>query len=89
MGHLSSYYVDFIMDDISLQALANIQGKLGYTLSVTDYINIPIVPIVLGSHRTYYKSHYCCGTLCRASATGRVQLQLFSLTGKANFFEWV
>ena len=38
----------FIMDDISLQALANIQGKLGYTLSVTDYINIPIVPIVLG-----------------------------------------
>ena len=48
LGHLSSYYVDFIMDDISLQALANIQGKLGYTLSVTDYINIPIVPIVLG-----------------------------------------
>lgn len=48
LGHLSSYYVEFIMDDISLQALANIQGKLGYTLSVTDYINIPIVPIVLG-----------------------------------------
>ncbi|MET7035785.1 hypothetical protein [Elizabethkingia miricola] len=85
LGHLSSYYVDFIMDDISLQALANIQGKLGYTLSVTDYINIPIVPIVLGPTGLIISPTIAAGPYVGASATGRVQLQLFSLTGKANF----
>ncbi|AJW63207.1 hypothetical protein VO54_01731 [Elizabethkingia miricola] len=85
LGHLSSYYVDFIMDDISLQALANIQGKLDYTLSVTDYINIPIVPIVLGPTGLIISPTIAAGPYVGASATGRVQLQLFSLTGKANF----
>ena len=73
------------MDDISLQALANIQGKLGYTLSVTDYINIPIVPIVLGPTGLIISPTIAAGPYVGASATGRVQLQLFSLTGKANF----
>ncbi|KUY30794.1 hypothetical protein [Elizabethkingia ursingii] len=85
LGHLSSYYVDFIMDDISLQALANIQVKLGYTLSVTDYINIPIVPIVLGPTGLIISPTIAAGPYVGASATGRAQLQLFALTGKANF----
>jgi len=85
LGRLSSYYVDFIMDDISLQAVANIQGKLGYTLSLTDYLNIPIAPIVLGPTGLIISPTIAAGPYVGASATGRTQLKLFALTGKANF----
>ena len=85
LGHLSSYYVDFIMDDISLQALVNIQGKLGYTLSLTDYLNIPIAPIVLGPTGLIISPTIAAGPYVGAGATGRTQLKLFALTGKANF----
>ena len=85
LGHLSSYYVDFIFDDISLQALANIQGKLGYTLNVTDYINIPIVPIILGPTGLIISPTIAAGPYAGVSGTGKAQLQLFALTGKANF----
>lgn len=84
-GHLSSYYIDFIMDDISLQTLANVQGKLGYTLSVTDYLNIPIVPIVLGPTGLIISPSVAAGPFVAASSTGIAQINLFAITGKANF----
>lgn len=85
LGQVTSYYVNFIMDDISLQALANIQVKLGYTLNATDYINIPILPIVIGPTGLIISPTIAAGPYVGAGTTGAAQLELFALKGKANF----
>ncbi|MGE8555028.1 MAG: hypothetical protein ACN6OB_14010 [Chryseobacterium jejuense] len=85
-GHLSDFTVNFIMDDISLQALANIQTTAGYTVSVTDYLTIPIAPIVLGPTGLILSPTIAAGPYLGAGATGRVHAKLFDIRGKGNFF---
>ncbi|WP_027372062.1 hypothetical protein [Chryseobacterium sp. UNC8MFCol] len=84
-GHLSDYYVNLIMDDIQLQSTATIVGSLGYTLSTTDYLNIPIVPIVLGPTGLILSPTLSAGPFVGVQATGKVQGQLLDLEGNANF----
>ncbi|WP_414846236.1 hypothetical protein [Chryseobacterium sp. IT-36CA2] len=84
-GHLSDFYVNFIMDDIQLQSTATIVGSLGYTASTTDYLNIPIVPIVLGPTGLILSPTISAGPFLGVQATGKVQGQLLDLEGNANF----
>ncbi|MDC8102318.1 hypothetical protein [Chryseobacterium rhizosphaerae] len=84
-GHLSDFKVNFIMDDLSLQSWANIQSSAGYTVSVTDYLNIPIAPIVLGPTGLILSPTIAAGPYLGAAATGKVQARLFDIGGKANF----
>nr|WP_315031640.1 hypothetical protein [uncultured Chryseobacterium sp.] len=84
-GHLSDYYVNLIMDDIKLQSSATIVGSLGYTLSTTDYLNIPIVPIALGPTGLILSPTLSAGPFLGVQATGKVQGQILDLEGKANF----
>jgi len=84
-GHLSDFKVNFIMDDISLETLANIQATVGYTISATDYFNIPIAPIVLGPTGLTLSPTISAGPYLGAGATGKVQARLFEIGGKANF----
>ncbi len=84
-GHLSDYYVNLIMDDIKLQSTASIVGSLGYTASTTDYLNIPIVPIVLGPTGLILSPTLSAGPFLGVQATGKVQGQLLDLEGNANF----
>ncbi|RXM39794.1 hypothetical protein BOQ62_09575 [Chryseobacterium sp. CH21] len=84
-GHLSDFYVNFIMDDIQLQSTATIVGSLGYTASTTDYLNIPIVPIVLGPTGLILSPTISAGSFLGVQATGKVQGQLLDLEGNANF----
>ncbi|SDI64934.1 hypothetical protein [Chryseobacterium jejuense] len=84
-GHLSDYYVNFIMDDIKLQSTASIVGSLGYTASTTDYLNIPIVPIVLGPTGLILSPTVSAGPFVGVQATGKVQGKLLDLEGNANF----
>ncbi|WP_228448305.1 MULTISPECIES: hypothetical protein [unclassified Chryseobacterium] len=84
-GHLSDYYVNLIMDDIKLQSTANIIGSLGYTASSTDYLNIPIAPIVLGPTGLILSPTISAGPFLGVQATGKVQGQLLDLEGNANF----
>lgn len=84
-GHLSDYYVNLIMDDIKLQSTASIVGSLGYTASTTDYLNIPIVPIVLGPTGLVLSPTISAGPFLGVQATGKVQGQLLDLEGNANF----
>ncbi len=84
-GHLSDFYVNFIMDDLQLQSTASIVGSLGYTASTTDYINIPIVPIVLGPTGLILSPTISAGPFLGVQATGKVQGQLLDLEGSANF----
>ncbi|PTT28530.1 hypothetical protein DBR28_16915 [Chryseobacterium sp. HMWF028] len=84
-GHLSNFKVNLILDDISIQALANIQAGVGYTVNVTDYLNIPITPIVLGPTGLVLSPTIAAGPHLGAAATGKVQAKLFDIGGKANF----
>lgn len=84
-GHLSNFYVNLIMDDIKLQSTASIVGSLGYTASTTDYLNIPIVPIVLGPTGLILSPTLSAGPFLGVQATGKVQAQLLDLEGNANF----
>lgn len=84
-GHLSDFKVNFIMDDISLQSLANIQATVGYTVSVTDYLAIPIAPIILGPTGLILSPTIAAGPYLGAGATGKVGGRLFDIGGKANF----
>lgn len=84
-GHLANYYVNLIMDDIQLQSTASIVGSLGYTASTTDYLNIPIVPIVLGPTGLILSPTLSAGPFLGVQATGKVQGQLLDLEGNANF----
>ncbi|MCW1963670.1 hypothetical protein [Chryseobacterium viscerum] len=84
-GHLSNFYVNLIMDDIKLQSTASIVGSLGYTASTTDYLNIPIVPIVLGPTGLILSPTLSAGPFLGVQATGKVQGQLLDLEGNANF----
>ncbi|TZF95940.1 hypothetical protein FW781_10910 [Chryseobacterium panacisoli] len=84
-GHLSDFYVNFIMDDIQLKSTASIVGSLGYTVSTTDYLNIPIVPIVLGPTGLILSPTIAAGPFLGVQATGKVQGQLLDLEGNANF----
>lgn len=84
-GHLSNFYVNLIMDDIKLQSTASIVGSLGYTASTTDYLNIPIVPIVLGPTGLILSPTLSAGPFLGIQATGKVQAQLLDLEGNANF----
>ncbi len=84
-GHLSDFYVNFIMDDLQLQSTASIVGSLGYTASTTDYLNIPIVPIVLGPTGLILSPTISAGPFLGVQATGKVQGQLLDLEGSANF----
>lgn len=84
-GHLSDFYVNLIMDDIQLQSSATIVGSLGYTASTTDYLSIPIVPIVLGPTGLILSPTLSAGPFLGVEATGKVQGQLLDLEGNANF----
>ncbi len=84
-GHLSDFSVNFIMDDIQLESTASIQGSLGYTLSSTDYISIPIVPIVLGPTGLIIGPSLSAGPYVGIGTTGTAQLKLFDVSGHANF----
>ncbi|WP_228458567.1 hypothetical protein [Chryseobacterium aureum] len=84
-GHLSDFYVNFIMEDLQLQSTASIVGSLGYTASTTDYLNIPIVPIVLGPTGLILSPTLSAGPFLGVQATGKVQGQLLDLEGSANF----
>jgi hypothetical protein len=84
-GHLSNFYVNLIMDDIKLQSTTSIVGSLGYTASTTDYLNIPIVPIVLGPTGLILSPTLSAGPFLGVQATGKVQAQLLDLEGNANF----
>lgn len=84
-GHLSNFYINLIMDDIKLQSTASIVGSLGYTASTTDYLNIPIVPIVLGPTGLILSPTLSAGPFLGVQATGKVQGQLLDLEGNANF----
>ncbi|WFB66131.1 hypothetical protein [Chryseobacterium sp. WX] len=84
-GHLSNFYVNLIMDDIKLQSTATIVGSLGYTASTTDYLNIPIVPIVLGPTGLILSPTLSAGPFVGVQATGKVQAKLLDLEGNANF----
>ncbi|WNI35380.1 hypothetical protein [Chryseobacterium sp. SG20098] len=84
-GHLSNFYVNLIMDDIKLQSTATIVGSLGYTASTTDYLNIPIVPIVLGPTGLILSPTLSAGPFLGVQATGKVQAKLLDLEGNANF----
>lgn len=84
-GHLSDFYVNFIMDDIQLKSTATIVGSLGYTASTTDYLNIPIVPIVLGPTGLILSPTISAGPFLGVQTTGKVQGQLLDLEGNANF----
>ncbi|WP_288438365.1 hypothetical protein [uncultured Chryseobacterium sp.] len=84
-GQLSDFYVNFIMDDLQLQSTASIVGSLGYTASTTDYLNIPIVPIVLGPTGLILSPTISAGPFLGVQATGKVQGQLLDLEGSANF----
>ncbi|MFZ4930487.1 hypothetical protein [Chryseobacterium sp. Mn2064] len=84
-GQLSNFYVNFIMDDIQLQSTATIVGSIGYTASTTDYLNIPIVPVVLGPTGLILSPTISAGPFLGVQATGKVQGQLLDLEGNANF----
>lgn len=84
-GHLADFYVNLIMDDIQLKSSASIVGSLGYTASTTDYLNIPIVPIVLGPTGLILSPTLSAGPFLGVQATGKVQGQLLDLEGNANF----
>lgn len=84
-GHLSDFYVNFIMDDIKLDATANIYGKVGYTVSVTDYVSIPISPIVLGPTGLIIGPNISAGPYVAASASGKAHIELLNVEGSANF----
>jgi hypothetical protein len=84
-GHLSDYYVNLIMDDIKIQSSASIVGSLAYTASTTDYLNIPIAPIVLGPTGLILSPTISAGPFLGVQATGKVQGQLLDLEGNANF----
>ncbi|REC43464.1 hypothetical protein [Chryseobacterium pennipullorum] len=84
-GHLSDFYVNLIMDDIQLQSSANLVGSLGYTASTTDYLNIPIVPVVLGPTGLILSPTISAGPFLGVQATGKVQGQILDIEGNANF----
>ncbi|CAD0222696.1 hypothetical protein [Chryseobacterium sp. JV274] len=84
-GHLADFYVNLIMDDIQLKSSASIVGSLGYTASTTDYLNIPIVPIVLGPTGLILSPTLSAGPFLGVEAAGKVQGQLLDLEGNANF----
>jgi hypothetical protein len=84
-GHLADFYVNLIMDDIQLKSSASIVGSLGYTASTTDYLNIPIVPIVLGPTGLILSPTLSVGPFLGVEAAGKVQGQLLDLEGNANF----
>ena len=73
------------MDDIKLQSTATIVGSPGYTASTTDYLNIPIVPIVLGPTGLILSPTLSAGPFLGVQATGKVQAKLLDLEGNANF----
>ncbi|WP_291873461.1 hypothetical protein [Chryseobacterium sp.] len=83
-GRLTNFEVNFIMDEIALQTFANIQGSLGYTVSVTDYLNIPIAPIVLGPTGLILSPTVSAGPYVGIAATGKAQIKLLDITGNAN-----
>ncbi|MDQ1856716.1 MULTISPECIES: hypothetical protein [unclassified Chryseobacterium] len=84
-GHLSNFYVNLIMDDIKLKSTVSIAGSLGYTASTTDYLNIPIVPIVLGPTGLILSPTLSAGPFLGVQAAGKVQAQVLDLEGNANF----
>lgn len=83
-GRLTNFEVNFILDEIALQTFANIQGSLGYTASVTDYLNIPIAPIVLGPTGLILSPTVSAGPYVGIAATGKAQIKLLDITGNAN-----
>lgn len=84
-GHLTDFSVNFIMDDISLQSTANIQASIGYTVSTTDYLSIPIAPIVLGPTGLILSPTISAGPFVGIAATGKVKVNLLDIGGTANF----
>lgn len=84
-GHLTDFSVNFIMDDIVLQSTANIQASVGYTVSTTDFINIPIAPIVLGPTGLILSPTVSAGPFVGIAATGKAKVNLLDLGGTANF----
>ncbi|WP_419869259.1 hypothetical protein [Chryseobacterium sp. CT-SW4] len=83
-GFLTNFKVNFIMDDITLQALANVQGGLGYTVSTTDFVNIPFIPVVLGPTGLIISPTISAGPYAGVAATGKAQVKFFEAKGKAN-----
>ncbi|ASK31321.1 hypothetical protein CEY12_14950 [Chryseobacterium sp. T16E-39] len=84
-GHLTDFSVNFIMDDIRLQSTADIQASVGYTVSTTDFINIPIAPIVLGPTGLILSPTISAGPFAGVSATGKAKVNLLDVGGTANF----
>ncbi|WP_292008747.1 hypothetical protein [Chryseobacterium sp.] len=83
-GFLTDFKVNFIMDDITLEALANIQGSLGYTVSTTDFVNIPFIPVVLGPTGLIISPTISAGPFLGVAATGKAQVKFLEVKGKAN-----
>lgn len=84
-GHLTDFSVNLIMDDITLQSTANIQGTLGYTISLTDYLNIPIAPVVLGPTGLILSPTVSAGPFLGVGTTGKVQVRFPDIGGTASF----
>lgn len=84
-GHLTDFSVNFIMDDISLQSTANIQGAIGYTVSTTDFLAIPIAPIVLGPTGLILSPTVSAGPFLGIASTGKAKVNLLDIGGSANF----
>ncbi|MFP7656646.1 hypothetical protein [Chryseobacterium proteolyticum] len=84
-GHLTNFSVNFIMDDIVLQSTADIQASVGYTVSTTDFVSIPIVPIVLGPTGLVLSPTISAGPFLGIGATGKAKVNLLDVGGTANF----
>lgn len=84
-GHLTNFSVNFILDEISLQSTANIQAAIGYTVSTTDFLNIPIAPIILGPTGLVLSPTISAGPFLGIAATGKAKVNLLDVGGTANF----
>ncbi|MCW1961314.1 hypothetical protein [Chryseobacterium viscerum] len=84
-GHLVDFSVNFIMDDISLQATTNIQAAAAYTLNTADFLNIPFTPVILGPTGLVLSPAVSAGPFLGITTTGKAKLNLLDIGGTANF----
>lgn len=84
MGRLTAFEVKFIMDEISLEALAHINGAASYSSTLTDYFNIPITPIVLGPTGLILSPVVSAGPYIGIEANGKADLKMLDVSGNAS-----
>lgn len=84
-GHVSDFKVNLFLDDLALKATVGVTGKVKGVISPMDFIDIPVLPIVLGSTGLILSPTVSAGPYIEVSAGGRGNFDLAEVYGDANF----